>query len=111
MKVRDPVDIDNVFRPRQPDLHHGNQTLSAAQDLCALTMLLQQSNGFRDGLRAEILERLGDHFFASSSKQQINSTPASKQSRERWTKPVASLFGCLAGRLARQMLERAPLLV
>jgi hypothetical protein len=38
-------------------------------------VLLEQSNGFRDGFRAEVLEGLGDHFFASSSKQPTPGVP------------------------------------
>src|ERR1700730_9065383 len=61
-KVRQPIDIDNELRPRQSDLHHRNQALAAAQNFCTFSMLLKESNRFRNGLRAEILEGLGDHF-------------------------------------------------
>jgi hypothetical protein len=50
-------------------------------------------------------------FFASSSKQQINGARGSKQSRERGPSQGLACSGIGGGSLARQMPERAPLLV
>src|ERR1700736_1910 len=36
LKIGESIDIDTVLRPRQPEPHHGNETLSAAQDLCTV---------------------------------------------------------------------------
>ena len=42
-KTGDAVDIDQMAGPRQAQLHHGDKTLSATQDLGIVTMLLQQA--------------------------------------------------------------------
>ena len=55
-KSGDPIDVDQVAGPRQAQLHHGYKTLSAAQDLGVVSMLLQQGHGFRKCLGPEIFE-------------------------------------------------------
>ncbi len=60
-KPGDAVDINEMAWPRQPQFHHGNKTLSTAQDLGVITMLLQQSNGLRDSLGSEIFESWRNH--------------------------------------------------
>ena len=38
-----------VAGPGQPELHHGNQALSAAQNLGVVSILLQKGDSFRNG--------------------------------------------------------------
>jgi hypothetical protein len=42
--------------PSQPQLHHGDKTLTTAQDLGVVTMLLQHGYRFRNGLGSQIFE-------------------------------------------------------
>ena len=39
-KTGDAIDVDQVAGPRQPQLHHGDKALAAAQDLGVVSMLL-----------------------------------------------------------------------
>jgi hypothetical protein len=60
--------------PRQAQLHHGDKTLSAAQDLGVVSMLLQHCHGFRKCLGPKIFESWRYHGPPlSTSKYQIAS--------------------------------------
>ena len=60
-KAGDSIDVDEVSGAGQPELHHWDQALAAAENLSVVTVLLQESDRFRNCLRAKILEGSRDH--------------------------------------------------
>src|SRR6516162_4747725 len=60
-QTRDAIDVDEIGRPGQPKLHHRNQALATAKDLCIVAVLLEESDRLRNGRGAQVLEGWGDH--------------------------------------------------
>src|SRR5215469_3403028 len=57
----DAIDVDQVGRPRDAQLHHRNEALPTTQNLRIASMLLQELDGFRNGGRTQVLKRWRDH--------------------------------------------------
>src|ERR1700756_5505699 len=58
---RNPVDVDEITGAGKPELHHGDKTLPAAQDLGVVSVLLKKSDRLGNGLRSQIFKGWRDH--------------------------------------------------
>src|SRR5688572_31359016 len=50
------IDVDYVFGRNESQLHHGNETLAAGEQLCFRAELLQQGDSFVEGARRVVLK-------------------------------------------------------
>src|SRR5262249_25041104 len=64
----DAIDVDQVGRPRDAQLHHRNEALPTTQNLRVVSMLLQELDGFRNGGRTQVLKRWRDHRIPASQE-------------------------------------------
>src|SRR5262249_59868877 len=61
----DRVDVDQYGRPREPEAHCGNQTLSAGEHTGVAPVLLQKRECFIRAVRAKVIEGGGKHWRTS----------------------------------------------
>ena len=57
----DPVEVDHVARGREPELHQGDEALTAREDLRVAAEPAEQRDGVLEGGRAVILEGRRNH--------------------------------------------------
>jgi len=55
-EVRDPIDIDEGLRLREPELHDGKQALPSRKDLRLAAEAVENSDGFIDRRGRKVLE-------------------------------------------------------
>src|SRR5262249_49140233 len=61
VEIRNSMNIDQNFRPRDPQFHHRDQTLTPSEKLGVLPMLLQKRDSFANAVRLHIFESCWIH--------------------------------------------------
>src|SRR6266568_5618213 len=61
IEIRNSMNIDQIFRPRDPQFHHRHQTLTTRKKLRVLPMLLQKRDRFADATRLQIFKHCWIH--------------------------------------------------
>src|SRR5215469_11329316 len=67
-QTSDAVDVDEVGGPGEPQLHHRNQALAAAQDLGFVAVLLEEGNRFGNARRPKVFKGWRNHGLTPSLK-------------------------------------------
>ena len=80
----DAVDVDQITWASDPKLHHGDQALSATENLRVLSVPLQEGNRFRNCVGSQVFEGWWDHCLTSSSEMQ-SVAPSGKYGK--WSNP------------------------
>src|SRR5437773_8760026 len=71
-EVRDAAQIDDGFRPGQPQLHRGNQTVAAGEQFRVLTVLCEELHRFVERRRTEVFEWSGIHLYLRVGSCQLS---------------------------------------
>ena len=72
-EVGEPSEVDELRRPRDPELQRRDQRLAARQELRVATARGEELDCVLDALGDVVVERCGDHAFASSIARQTRS--------------------------------------
>ena len=76
LQVGDAAEVDEMRRRGEPELHHGNEAVAAAERARVLAEIGKQRDGFVDGFRAVVGECAWNHGFLRSGLAPTDLRPA-----------------------------------
>ena len=63
-----PAEIDEHLRRGEPELHERQQRVAAGQQLCGVTVFVEQVESVLEGVGADVVERCGNHDRSSGAR-------------------------------------------